>query len=314
MPGSRLPDLDALRLLRAVVKCGSIAGGAHALGRSQQAVSARMRSLESVVGVSLLVRSPQGTAATDAGTLLLAWADEVLDAADRLEAGIDTLTGNTASRLTIAASQTIAENLLPRWLIRLRHIEEAAGLQPTVTDLRVANSTDVANLVRAGDYEFGLIESPRLPTDLITDWLGDDELVTVVAPSHPWASRSAPLDLAELADTPLVMRENGSGTREAFADILASNKPPLTPQAHAELGTAAAVRSAIAAGIAPGVLSRLAVRDDLVLGRLVTVVTNTPPLVRPLTAVHRIRGSLSEGAQRLLRIARDELSGKATSR
>jgi DNA-binding transcriptional LysR family regulator len=314
MPRSRIPDLDALRMLRAVVQRGSIAGAAHALGRSQQAVSARMRTLESVVGVQLLVRSPQGAAPTDAGTLLVSWADEVLDAADRLEVGIGTLTGSSAARLTVAASQTIAENLLPRWLIRLRDIEETAGISPTITELRVANSTVVAELVRAGDYELGLVETPRLPAGLIADWLGNDELVTVVAPAHPWASLDAPLPLAELAATPLVMRETGSGTRDAFTDILASQNPPLTPQAQVELGTAAAVRSAIAAGIAPGVLSRVAVRDDLVLGRLSTVVIDTSELLRPLTAVHRAPGKLSNSAQRLIRIAQDELAGSTSIR
>jgi DNA-binding transcriptional LysR family regulator len=54
-----------------------------------------------------------------------------------------------------------------------------------------------------------------------------------------------------------------------------------------ELGTSAAVRSAIAEGVGPGVLSRLAVRDDLVLGRLVAIEVEGPPLKRQLTAVWR---------------------------
>ena len=63
------------------------------------------------------------------------------------------------------------------------------------------------------------------------------------------------------------MREAGSGTRDTLTDRLAAHDPPLAPAIAMELGTSAAVRSAIAAGVGPGVLSRLAVRDDLVLGR-----------------------------------------------
>ena len=71
-----------------------------------------------------------------------------------------------------------------------------------------------------------------------------------------------------------------------------------------ELGTSAAVRSAITAGVGPGVLSRLAVRDDLVLGRLVAIEVAGPPLTRPLTAVwrHDLNPLPPEGA-RLLAVA-----------
>lgn len=72
-----------------------------------------------------------------------------------------------------------------------------------------------------------------------------------------------------------------------------------------ELGTSAAVRSAIAAGVGPGVLSRLAVRDDLVLGRLVAVEVAGPSLTRQLTAIWRSDlGELPPEGQRLLAVAR----------
>jgi DNA-binding transcriptional LysR family regulator len=72
-----------------------------------------------------------------------------------------------------------------------------------------------------------------------------------------------------------------------------------------ELGTSAAVRSAIAEGVGPGVLSRLAVRDDLVLGRLVAIEVAGPPLRRPLTAVWRHDlDPLPPEAARLLAVAK----------
>jgi DNA-binding transcriptional LysR family regulator len=83
------------------------------------------------------------------------------------------------------------------------------------------------------------------------------------------------------------MREAGSGTRVTLTDHLAAQHPPLSARIAMELGTSAAVRSAIAEGVGPGVLSRLAVRDDLVLGRLVAVEVAGPPLTRQLTAVWR---------------------------
>jgi len=317
-------DLGALRSLREVGRQGSIAAAAAVLGVSQQALSARMRTLERAMGVSLLSRTPSGSHLTEQGRLVVGWAEDVLDAADRLEAGLRSIRSGVSHRLAIAASQTIAEHLVPHWLVELRSVElssvelsgvELSGVElktgeqvadylPTVVELTVANSTGVIELVRDAKADLGFIETPHLPSDLVTVRLRDDELLVVAAPGHRWAHRRRPLTLGEIARTPLVMREAGSGTRDTLTDHLAAQDPPLRPAIAMELGTSAAVRSAIAAGVGPGVLSRLAVRDDLVLGRLVAVEIAGPPLTRQLTAVWRPdRDPLSPEGQRLLAVA-----------
>jgi DNA-binding transcriptional LysR family regulator len=297
-------DLGALRSLREVGRQGSIAAAATVLGVSQQALSARMRTLERIMGVSLLARTPSGSHLTEQGRLVVGWAEDVLDAADRLEAGLRSIRSGVSHRLAIAASQTVAEHLVPHWLVELRTAEQGADHPPTVVELAVANSTGVIELVRDGKADLGFIETPHLPSDLVTTRLRDDELLVVAAPGHRWAHRLRPLTLAEIAGTPLVMREAGSGTRDTLTDHLAAQDPPLRPSIAMELGTSAAVRSAIAAGVGPGVLSRLAVRDDLVLGRLVAVEIAGPPLTRQLTAVWRPdRDPLPPEGQRLLAVA-----------
>ncbi len=312
-------DLGALRALREVGRHESIAAAAPVLGVSQQALSARMRTLERVMGVPLLTRSSAGSHLTEQGRLIVGWAEDVLDAADRLEAGLRSIRSGVSRRLSVAASQTIAEHLVPHWLVELRGIEQAAagsdgqtdaasrspGRSPTVVELTVANSTGVIELVRDVKARLGFIETPHLPADLVTAHLREDEMLVVAAPGHPWARRRRPVPLAEVAATPLVMREAGSGTRDTLTDHLAAQRPPLTARIAMELGTSAAVRSAIAAGVGPGVLSRLAVRDDLVLGRLVAVEVAGPPLTRQLTAVwrHDLDPLPPEGA-RLLAVAK----------
>ena len=298
-------DLSALRALREVGRQGSIAAAAAVLGVSQQALSARMRTLERTMGVPLLARTPSGSRLTEQGRLVVGWAEDVLDAADRLEAGLRSIRAGVSHRLAIAASQTVAEHLVPHWLVELRAAEQTAGYSPTVVELTVSNSTGVVELVRDGKAGLGFIETPHLPSDLVTEHLRDDELLVVVAPGHRWARLRRPLTLAEIARTPLVMREAGSGTRDTLTARLAAERPPLVVRIAMELGTSAAVRSAIAAGVGPGVLSRLAVRDDLVLGRLVAVEVAGPSLTRQLTAVWRSDlGELPPEGQRLLTIAR----------
>src|ERR1700733_9499867 len=301
-------DLGALRALREVGRQGSIAAAAGLLGVSQQALSARMRTLERATNVTLLVRLPGGSHLTEQGRLIVGWAEDVLDAADRLEAGLRSVRSGVSHRRAIAASQTVAEHLVPHWLVELRSIEQASAEQapghtPTVVELTVANSTQVIELVRDVKVRLVFIETPHLPADLVTARLRDDEMLVVTAPGHPWARRRRPLSLAEIAATPMVMREAGSGTRVTLTDHLAAQHPPLSARIAMELGTSAAVRSAIAEGVGPGVLSRLAVRDDLVLGRLVAIEVAGPPLTRQLTAVWKPDEPLPPEAQRLLAVA-----------
>src|ERR1700722_10670583 len=164
-------DLGALRALREVGRHGSIAASAAVLGVSQQALSARMRTLERTMRITLLARTPTGSHLTEQGRLIVGWAEDVLDAADRLEAGLRSIRSGVSHRLAIAASQTIAEHLVPHWLVGLRSVEQAdvaqdvaaqaAGYPPTVVELTVANSTGVLELVRDGKAGLGFIETPH---------------------------------------------------------------------------------------------------------------------------------------------------------
>ncbi|KHK95876.1 hypothetical protein LK09_17825 [Microbacterium mangrovi] len=280
-----VPDIDALELLAAVVRRGSIAAAARDLGITQQSASARIRGLERRLGLELFRRTPQGTHPTAAGETVASWAEEVLVAAGHFASGVEMLRDEHRRELTVAASQTVAAHLVPRWLVALRARQDAAGRPPTAVRLISANSAQVADLVRDGRADLGIIESSRLPAGLARTRIASDELVLVVAPGHPWAGRTVGLD--EVADSPLVVREEGSGTRGAWEDAVRARlgREPATPAL--ELPASAAVRSAVAEGLAPALLSRLAVADDLRLGRLQAVTIATDPLTRPITALWR---------------------------
>ncbi|WP_436788825.1 LysR substrate-binding domain-containing protein, partial [Yinghuangia sp. YIM S10712] len=213
---SRMPDLRTLELLLAVARLGSLGRAAREAGISQPAASVRMRTLERLVGVPLLERTPRGSVLTPAGVLVTDWARPLLDAADRLDTGITALRADHDTRLRVEASLTVAEYLLPRWLVALR------GARPGVAvSLRVGNSADVAARVLAGEADLGFTEGRRAPGGLASAVVARDRLTVVVAPGHPWSRRRGPVPAAELAATPLVQREPGSGTREVLAAALA---------------------------------------------------------------------------------------------
>lgn len=298
-----VPGLDGLELLTAALRHGSISAAARECGVSQQSASARLRAIERALGLELLQRSPRGVAPTLAGETVASWADDVLAAAERFRIGVETLRGEHRRRLTVAASQTVAAHLIPGWLVALRDRQLRSGGEATAVRLITANSAEVERLVRAGAAELGVIESSALPSGLSSSRIGEDVLALVVAPGHPWAARAGAA-MAEAADAALVVREEGSGTRRAWEDAVRARlgREPTAPAA--VLPTTAAVRSAVAEGVGPAVLSRLAVADDVGLGRLAEVPLDGEELRRPITALWRGGpGDLPLAGRELLEVA-----------
>lgn len=281
-----MPDLLALELLLDVGRTGSLGAAGRAHGVTQQAVSARLQGVERQVGVPLLTTGPTGSRLTADGALLANWATRLLDVAQEVDHGIGSLRQDRAATLSVAASLTVAEHLLPRWLVALRASVTTAA--PAVT-LTATNSERVVALVRDGEVDIGFIESPNPDIGLRMRTVDHDALVVVVAPDHPWARRRRPLGAAELARTPLVAREGGSGTRQVLEKALraALGEDAVIAEPALELTTTAAVRGAVLAGAGPSALSTLAVGDDLTLARMVQVDTTGIDLGRPLRAIWR---------------------------
>ena len=300
MLSRRVPDLIALQLLLAVESGGSMAAAGAALGITQQAASLRVRAMETQIGVQLLTRSSHGSSLTSAGALVAQWAAPVIQAADRLDAGIGSLQSTRNAHLRIAASLTIAEHLAPRWFLALRAGQQRAGDDLTDLELTTANSDAVVKAVVDGAADLGFIEAPGAPKSVKSRVVGHDHLVIVAAPGHPWARPGRTVTLEELAGTPLVSRERGSGTRDAFVKGLQALVPRTVELSYPviELATTAAVRAAIVGGAAPGALSELAVADDLALGRLVQVDVEGWELRRKLRAVWRTSAQPPAGPAR----------------
>ncbi|MFJ4928537.1 LysR family transcriptional regulator [Streptomyces sp. NPDC088736] len=271
----RVPDLGALELLLAVARLGSLGRAARELGITQPAASSRVRSMERQLGVALVDRSPRGSRLTDAGALVTDWARRVVEAAEAFDAGAQALRDRRDSRLRVAASMTIAEYLLPGWLIALR------GQRPdTAVSLLAGNSAAVAERLLTGEADLGFVEGLSVPAGLDSAVIAHDRLIVVTAPGHPWARRRTPLEGPELAATPLILREEGSGTRQVLDTALGGLARPLI-----ELSSTTAVKAAAVSGAGPAVLSELALGEELSTHRLVSVPLSGVELRRALRAV-----------------------------
>ena len=219
--------------------------------------------------------------------LVVDWAAPLLALAGELDSGIASLRRARDAQLRVASSLTVAEHLLPTWLVALRAEYEQAGRAPAEVTLVAANSEAVAALVGERDADLGFVEGPAPPRGLRSRVVATDRLAVVVRPDHPWARRASPVRPAELAATPLVEREEGSGTRQALHAALTGCLGPGSELAAPalRLTTTTAIRQAVRAGAGPAVLSLLAVREAVAAGLLAVVRVPDLDLNRRLRAV-----------------------------
>ncbi|BAD59239.1 LysR family transcriptional regulator [Nocardia farcinica] len=290
-PGT--PDLAVLDLLVSVADTGSLGAAARRHGISQPAASMRISALERRLRLRLLDRGPTGSVLTEAGQVAVEQAREVLAAARSFTDTLTALSADHAPRVRVASSKTIADHRVPQWLAALR------AVRPDVTvALEVGNSRQVEAMVRDGSADIGFVEGPHPPVGLADRVLGADHLLVIVGPEHPWARRARPLGLRELAATPLLWREPGSGTRDTVWEILAAHCRPAPPAA--ELGSAVAILEAVRTGLAPAVLSALIAAPELAAGRVVEVpVADAAVLTRRFRAIWRREAPPSGAAETL---------------
>lgn len=284
MASSRVPDLDALRLLVAIGRHGSIGGAARAVEISQQAASERLRGIESQVGLTLVRRGARGSALTEAGVVIAEWAAKLLDLADEIDTAIDGLRGDRGRELVVWASMTVAESLVPRWLVLLRQRQRGTGVQPTAVSLNASNSQRVIDAVREGVAHLGFVEGVHAPAGVRSATVGHDDLALVTAADTPLSRRRTPLTPAEVAALTLTSREPGSGTREVLESALARHGL-LPSDPDVELTTATAIREAVLAGGAPAFVSRRMVARDLDSGALRVVAVEGLDVRRSFRAI-----------------------------
>jgi len=284
---ARMPELSAFEIFVAIARTGSLGAASREFGLTQQAVSARIASMEAQTGVGLVVRTPRGSRLTPAGVVVAEWADRLLGVAQHVDAGLAALRSERRKRIKVVASLTVAEQLMPRWLVSLQAAAHRRGATAPDVIMTATNSDHAIAAVRDGDADLGFIETPYVPSGLRSRVVGRDELVVIVPPDHKWGRRARSLSASELSETPLVTREAGSGTRDSLTAALRQKLGDSMKQAAPvlEMSSAAAVRAAVLAGAGPAVMSRLAVVDDVAAGRLRTVAVPELDLRRDLRAI-----------------------------
>jgi DNA-binding transcriptional LysR family regulator len=280
-------NLHHLRVFARVAESGGFTRAAQALHLSQPAVSKAVRELERQTGVPLFERAGRATRLTAAGEALFARARELFAVEQSAEEELRALRGLNGGVLRVGASTTVATYLLFPYLARFRRANPGVELR-----VASANTRAIARALLERRLDIALVEGPVRHSRIeVVPWR-EDELVVIVPPDHRLATRRS-IQLQELAGEPLIVREPGSGTRKVAERALAAHD--VAPQVTLQLGSTEAIKQAVAAGLGLAFVSRVAVSEQVKLGRIAAVRVREAALGRMLTELRLIGRAAGPG-------------------
>ena len=267
-------SLASVAAYLAVIDTGGFRAAATRLGVTQGAVSQQVRRLESEVGASLVHRDPGGCHPAPGTEPFLRYARTLLDVADRATRLF------SDPELVVGAASNIGIYLLQPLL---KAISDAHAGRYRIRQY-LGTNRDVIDRLVLGDVDVALTEWwEQRPGFDATIWR-EENLVAIVGPDHPWAER-ATVSVEELAAQTILGGEPASGTGTLLQNVLgrAAARLPAT----VNLGSTAAVKEAVHAGLGISLVLESAVDTDLQAGRLHTLTIDGPPLHKALWLAHR---------------------------
>ncbi|MCO5387693.1 MAG: LysR family transcriptional regulator [Desulfosporosinus sp.] len=236
-------DSNQLKIFCMVTRQQSFSKAAKLLHMSQPAVSTHVKNLEEYYQGQLLDRTPQGVTLTKAGEVFYNYAQKILDLQDEMEQQIETVFKHENNQVIIGASTTIGNVSLPCSIYLFKEQYPEVELC-----LNIANAEEVLSMVISDVVDIGVVEGDTESSTLKSLHVASDELVLIVPPQHP--AEGDVISLLDFLKQPLIMREDGSGTRKILATALARHGYSVNQlKVITEMKNIYAIKSAVEAGL-----------------------------------------------------------------
>lgn len=293
-------QLSHLRTFVAIIEQRGFSAAARELGISQPAVSQQVKQMEKELDVALLQRGRrESIEVTPCGEAFLDFAHTTLAAYDKLLVELDRRRDVVAGELKLAASTTPGEYLVPQLLSHFLAQYPEVEAQVTVSD-----TTDVVRRVLANECHLGFIGAPVEPSGLTLEHMAADQVVLAVYPEHPFAGREL-VTWEEVLTQPLIIREEGSGTRQTVEGGLATQGKILPPESVAlTLGSTQAVVQAVRDRLGIGFVSQRAIARVPPAERLPTVDIEGLTFARDLFIAYKAERATAPLPRAFLALAR----------
>jgi DNA-binding transcriptional LysR family regulator len=284
-----------LKVFCTVAETKSFSKASEIIHLTQPAVSLQIQALEELYETKLFDRSSSTVSLTPAGDILYRYAKEILALYAAAEKNIGELTGLVKGSISVGASTTIGNYVLPNVLADFRRTHPKIKVH-----LFVGNTKRIVEYLNSGNIDFGIVEGDVARQKLIIEKLIADELVVIVPPLHPWAKKKE-VSIYDVTKEPFILREDGSGTRQIIEKYLSKHGiSSHDMKAAMMLGSTVAIKGAVESGIGVSMVSRWAARKESKYGSLKLLSIKEEKLLREFALIYQKNSIASHAVDEFL--------------
>ena len=253
---------------------------AEELHMTQPAVSQYIQALERTMGTKLLERSNKYVHLNKAGEIVYHHAKEILGLYGKMHYLIDDLTNNPNGLLSIGASYSFGEYVLPHLIAELQ--EKYPQIKPAIT---IGNTKEIAKLVLGHQLDVGIVEGQYEEKNLKIEPFAIDKMSIISSPKNRLSYTETEISIDDLEKETWIVRENGSGTREAAEKLFRQFN--ITPQKILEFGSTQLIKESVEAGIGISLLSDWVIQKEREYGSLAVIEVEEISFTREFSVVLR---------------------------
>jgi LysR family transcriptional regulator, transcriptional activator of the cysJI operon len=290
-------DVRDLQIFLSVSKHLNYTRAGEEINLSQPSVSVRIHQLESELRVKLFEQLGKKVVLTDAGQLLVPYANRVIAAIDDAHHAIDELQGLERGSLRIGASTTPGMYLVPQVVARFKRSHPKIDIH-----LRIKDTREVEDGVLNNEFDFGFVGGHLAAAEVSAHaWL-TDELLLVVSPDHRLTNKKT-VRKQDLEGESFIVRESGSATRATIVTQLQQANFEL--ETVIEMENPESIKKAVQSGLGIAFISKFAIATELKAKTLTAIRVRNLTINRELKIVHRKDKHLSRAAVAFIEMARD---------
>jgi len=292
-------NLHALRLFHVIATTGSVTRAAEVLSISQPAITAQIKKLEKEISLPLFKVQGRGIALTDGGEKLAVHAKRLFVIEQQIEHFLQEYRDGAAGSIRLSATYLPSHFLIPAWISKFKQQHEQIEMIVNTT-----NSTDALNQLLNMEVDLAIYGGmPEKYPDIIqSEELFQDELWFVTAPNHRLANQQ--VSILEMMESPFIMREEGSSTRERLMALCRTNNVP-SPRIALQFNGLHETVKAVIAGYGASFVSSMVVSDYIKRGELCRVFVHGIHIQNIISIFTRKNENLSSAAANFIQLIRD---------
>ncbi len=275
-------DLMKLRTFIIAAERQNFSIAAKQLNLTQPTISHHIKTLEQELGIQLINRSDHVVHLTEAGRLLLPWARKLIRQSNELQELMFSMDKNIVGQIRIACSTAAGKYILPQ--LSARFLKQFPAIQISI--LACTSEHIIHNLLN-NDANLAVSSSEKIDTGIESQAFFIDQINLIVPFDHHWSSNQ-PIDVSEILNEKIIVRESNSGTRRVMLEEFAKHDISLDDlNIFMEIGNTEAIVNTVAAGFGIAFVSKLSAVNEIELGLVRVIPTNEFELKRKIFMVRK---------------------------